>query len=98
MSEAKIHIAVLYVDLFIGDSQSLKDKRMVIRSLKDRIRARYNVSVAELDGHDKWQVCQLGCSMIGTDSHYIDGALQSIISLIHSYHAVVICNQSIEFY
>ena len=69
---------------------------MVLRQLKDRIRSRFNISVAELDGHDKWQVATLGFSMIGVDSKYIDKSLQHILSIVHSYHAVEICKHEIE--
>lgn len=98
MSESTVHLGILYVDLFISDSESLKDKRMVVRRLKDKVRANFNVSVAELDGHDKWQVATLGFAMIGIDHSYIKGALEKILSLIYSYHAVEICSQEIEFY
>ncbi len=97
MSEPAIHIGVLYVDLFIGESLSLKDKRMVLRRLKDKIRPSYNVSMAELDGHDKWQTAMLGFSMIGNDRSYIQSALQSILNLIDGYHAVEICDHQIDF-
>jgi len=97
MNDAPAHIGILYVDLFIGEARSLKGKRMVLRRLKDRIRNRFNVSIAELNGHDKWQVCTLGFTMIGNDHRYVNAALQSVVSFIESDHAVEICGQNVEF-
>lgn len=97
MKDITDHVGILYVDLFIGESQSLKDKRRVLKKLKDRVRSKFNVSVAELYGHDKWQASTLGVTMIGIDNRYIDGVLQNVLSLIDSCHAVEICDHQIEF-
>ena len=72
---------------------------MVLRSLKDKIRARYNVSVAELDGQDKWQVATLGVAAINHDQRYLDGQLNDILSLIEGNSAgALVCEHQIEFY
>ncbi len=53
-------IAVLTLELWIHEANSLKDKRMVVNSMLDRIRARFEVSAAQLDTHDQWQQATLG--------------------------------------
>lgn len=98
MDEPTIHIGVLYVRLFIGQAQSLKEKRSVIKPLKERIKAKFNVSVAELDGQDKWQVCLLGCALIANDQRFIDSQFSHILSFIDGYHAVNVCDQQVEYY
>jgi uncharacterized protein YlxP (DUF503 family) len=50
-----IIVGLCTVELFIPESQSLKDKRQVLLSLKDRLREKFNLSVAEVDGQDLWQ-------------------------------------------
>lgn len=60
-------LGVCTFDLHIADSGSLKSKRQVLRSVKDRIRSRFNVSVAEVEDHDLWQLGTLGVACIGTD-------------------------------
>jgi len=97
MGEAATHVGILYVELFIGEAQSLKEKRKVLKSLKDRIRSQFNVSVAELRGQEKWQVATLGFAMIGTDNRYMDRVLQNILSFIDRCHAVEICGHDMEF-
>jgi uncharacterized protein len=91
------HIALLTICLFIPASQSLKDKRMVLKSIKDKIHNQFNVSVAELDGQDKWQVSTLGIVMIGSDQRYMDGGLQKILSFVGSYPEIEITDHQIEF-
>ena len=92
-----MHIGLLHIALFIPDAQSLKDKRYVIKSVKDKVRQRFNVSVAELDGLDKWQVATPGFVMVGSDNRYIDSSLQNVVSLIESYPEVQITSQRFEF-
>ena len=91
------HIGVLYVRVFIAHARSLKDKRMVLKSLKDRIRVRHNVSVAELDGLDKWQTATLGFAMIGNDNRYINGALEDILCAVEGHNGLEVGEHRLEF-
>ena len=59
-------------------SHSLKDKRQVLRSLKDRLRAQFNVAVAELDHSDLWQRATLGVVSISDSRSYLDGLMQNV--------------------
>src|SRR5579863_8801924 len=60
ISEALMPVGLLTLELHIPDAQSLKDKRQVLRSLKDKLRREFNVAVAELDHHDVWQRSVIG--------------------------------------
>ena len=91
------HIAVLNVAIHIPQAQSLKDKRMVLRSLKERIKSRFNVSVAELSGQDKWQIATLGVVMIANDNRLLDSAMQTIFSYIENHPEYYVCEHKIEF-
>ena len=92
------HIAVLTVNLYIPSAQSLKDKRMVLKSLKDKVRSKFNVSIAELYCEDKWQVATCGLSMIGNDQRYLDSCLQNILSYIESMDGFEISDHQLEFF
>ncbi len=93
------HIGVLRVSLHIPQAQSLKDKRMVLRSIKDKVRAHYNVSVAELDGQDKWQTTTLGFTAISHDRRYLDGQLRDVLNMVERHAAgAFICEHKIEFH
>ena len=93
------HIGVLTVSLHIPHAQSLKDKRMVLKSLKDRVRGKFNVSVAELGDSDKWQTAIIACAMVGNDGRYIESTLQNVQLFIESFNSgFVICDHKVEFY
>ncbi len=69
-------IALLTIDIHIPHAHSLKDKRMVVRSVKDRLRAKFNVAVAEVDHQDLWQRSQLSVVTVGSDEAYLNQMLQ----------------------
>ncbi len=71
-------VALLIVELRIEGAHSLKDKRQVLRSLKDRLRAQFNVAVAELDHTDLWQRATLGVVSISDSRDYLDGLMQKV--------------------
>jgi hypothetical protein len=54
-------------DLHLDGCASLKDKRRIVKSLKDRLRQRFNVSVAETDSHELWQRAELSCCVVASD-------------------------------
>lgn len=99
MEEHTHHVGILLVSLHIPQAQSLKDKRMVLRSIKDKVRAHYNVSVAELDGQDKWQTSTLGFAAINHDRRYLEGQLSELLSLVERHAAgSLVCEHKIEFH
>ncbi len=71
-------IAFLTLELRIEHAQSLKDKRQVVRSLKDRLRAHFNVSVAELDPTNIWNDATIGIAAISSSRDYLDGLMKSV--------------------
>jgi len=91
------HLGVLSIAVHIPAAQSLKDKRSVLKSLKDQVRRKFNVSIAELDGQDKWQVSTLGFAMINSDNRYIDSHLAHILSFVEGFPGLDICDSAIEF-
>lgn len=95
--EVTSHIGLLTVAVFIPQSQSLKDKRQSIRSIKDRARAHFNVSVAELGELDKWQTATLGFVAIGNDNRYVDGILQNVLAMIETYPELHVTEKCLEF-
>jgi uncharacterized protein YlxP (DUF503 family) len=71
-------IAFLTLELRIEGAQSLKDKRQVVRSLKDRLRASFNVSVAELDASNLWNQATVGVVSISDSRDYLDGLMKNV--------------------
>ena len=71
-------IGLLTLEIHIPDAHSLKDKRQVLRSLKDRLRARFNVAVAELDHQDTWQRAQVGVVSLSNDAAHLEQSLRAV--------------------
>ncbi len=71
-------IAFLTLELRIEAAQSLKDKRQVVRSLKDRLRAHFNVAVAELDANGLWNQATLGVVSVSDSRDYLDGLMKNV--------------------
>lgn len=71
-------IAFLTIELRIEAARSLKDKRQVVRSVKDKLCAHFNVSVAELDPADLWQRATIGVVSISSSRDYLDGLMQKV--------------------
>ena len=71
-------IAFLTLELRIEAAHSLKDKRQVLRSLKDKLRAGFNISVAELDATDLWQRATVGVVSISGSRDYLRGLMEKV--------------------
>jgi len=71
-------IAFLTLELRIEGAHSLKDKRQVLRSLKDKLRNGFNVAVAELDANDLWQRATVGVVSISGSQDYLQGLMQNV--------------------
>jgi len=79
-----MQVAILTVELAIYESMSLKDKRRVIKSLKDRLAHRFNVSVAEVDHADTMRRATLGIAMVSNDTRHLNQALDKMLNLIRA--------------
>ena len=77
-------VGVLQLELYIGDAMSLKDKRRVIKSLKDRIAHGHNVSVAEVGYLDQHRRSMLAVAMVSNDSGYVQGALSKLVDFVRT--------------
>jgi uncharacterized protein len=71
-------IGVLTLELRLDDSHSLKDKRHVVQGLKDRLRHKFNVAVAEIDHQDLWQRAAVAAVTVSSDRAHAEKVLQSV--------------------
>ncbi len=85
-----MHLAALRIVLHIPQSRSLKEKRHVLRALKDRLRNKFNISLAEVDDNDLWQRATLGVAVVTSDGPMIDQVLSSVETMIASNPEVII--------
>lgn len=89
-------VGLCTVELFIADSQSLKDKRQVLLSMKDRLQQKFNLSVAEVDGQDLWQKAVLAFACVANDGRYVNQVLDQALNLIRSNSAIEIVQSRVE--
>jgi hypothetical protein len=71
-------VGKLVLELEIAHAQSLKDRRQVVRSLKDKLRQGFNISVAELDDASLWNQATLGVAAISPSMDYLTGQLREV--------------------
>lgn len=90
-------VGVCTVELFIPDGQSLKSKRQVLSSLKDKLRGKFNVSVAEVDEQDLWQKAVLGIACVANETAYVNQVLDQVLNQIRAVPMVEIVQSRIEF-
>jgi uncharacterized protein YlxP (DUF503 family) len=93
-------IAFLTLDLRIEAAHSLKDKRQVLRSVKDRLRASFNVSVAELDASNLWNSATIGVVSISDSRDYLDGLMKNVertATRIANNHGAEIADSFVEY-
>lgn len=89
-------LGICEIELLVSGSQSLKDKRQVIRHLKEKIKHKFNVSVAEVDHQDLWQRAMLGMTCVGNDREFVREVLTKAIQIVESDVGVEVINQRLE--
>jgi uncharacterized protein YlxP (DUF503 family) len=82
-------IAYLMLEIRIEGAHSLKDKRQVVRSVKDSLRNHFNVAVAEIDASEAWQRATIGVVSISDSRDYLDGLMRNV-----ERHAIRVANNA----
>lgn len=89
-------IGLSLASLSIPAAQSLKDKRMVLRSLKDRIRNTMNVSVAEVAKQDVWKLAELAFITVAAEKEVVEKRLSEISTVLHGNPRIVLLDISTQ--
>ena len=79
-------VGIVRIEIYCPGAASLKDKRSVVRALKERIRHRFHAAVAEVDHQDLWQRAALGVSVVSGERRQVAEMLQSVRNLVESTH------------
>ena len=87
-------LATLQVTLHIPGSHSLKEKRMVVRSLCDRLRRRFNVAVAEVAEQDVWQVAVIGAVVVSGDARHAESMIGAVLRAVEDEEGEALITQS----
>jgi len=90
-------VGLVHLELHLGQAASLKDKRRIIKSFKDRLSNVHNVSVAEVDLQDNWRRAVLAIAMVGSDKRYVQGALQKIVNAAGKHRDMNLVDYDIQW-
>lgn len=89
-------VGLLHLNLMVEDAMTLKDKRRVVKSFKDRVSNTHNVSIAEVDHLDSIRRCLLAVAMVGNDNRYIEGGLQQVVNAARGHRGWVLVDYELE--
>jgi uncharacterized protein YlxP (DUF503 family) len=89
-------VGAAVVELHIHGSQSLKAKRGVVRSISQRVRNRFNLSVAEVGGQGTWQIAVIGMTTVGADPRAVRRVLDRAVVFVENLHAAEVLDSDIE--
>jgi uncharacterized protein YlxP (DUF503 family) len=89
-------VGAALVEIHVHDSQSLKAKRGVVRSIQQRVRNRFNLAVSEVGGQGSWQIAQLGLSGVGPDAGKLEQVLKRAVLFIEELHLAEVLDSEIE--
>jgi uncharacterized protein len=78
-------VGSLRVRLLVRESRSLKDKRQVVRSIKDRLRHRFNISIAEVEAQEHRQLAVLGIAMVSNEASHLRSAFDEIVQALRTH-------------
>jgi uncharacterized protein YlxP (DUF503 family) len=89
-------VAAAQITLFIPDNNSLKGKRKVVKSLIEKVRHRFEATVAEVEDNDLWQKATIGVALVGNDARLLTTRLDQISTFIENQHLAEIVDSHVE--
>jgi uncharacterized protein YlxP (DUF503 family) len=89
-------VGSLRVRLLVREARSLKDKRQVLRSIKDRLRNQFNVSVAEVEAQDNRQLIVLGLAMVGNETAQVRSTLEQIVAALRIHPVAELLDHELD--
>lgn len=84
------------MELFIGEADSLKDKRRVLKSLLDKLKKRFNIAAAEVDNQDTWQRSTVGITCVSNDAAHIHKIMATVMKFIEKDGNLQVIDYSTE--
>jgi uncharacterized protein len=91
-------VGVLTLEIQLPYAHSLKEKRSVVQSLRNRLRSRFNVAVAELDHQDVWQRATLGVTSISNSQPLLESLLQQVLAESEKILGQEVANYSLDYF
>ena len=89
-------VGTLKIEFLLTDNRSLKGKRKIVRSMIDKVRSRFNVSIAEVGSNDKWQKIEVGVSAVANNRRHVDSSLNHILGYLESLYLAQIVHTEMD--
>jgi uncharacterized protein YlxP (DUF503 family) len=89
-------VGIARLTLFLPASHSLKEKRTVLRRVKDRVRAKFNAAIAEVEDNDVWQRGVLGVALVGNERRFVESAVDEVIRFVRGEAEVVNAEKELQ--
>jgi hypothetical protein len=89
-------VGIANMTLFIHQSNSLKAKRQVVKSILGRCRSKFDISIAEVDNQDKWQLCALGFAVVTNDTVHAEQMIEAIFNYVENLHLAEVLDSRSE--
>jgi len=89
-------VGIARLTLFLPEVQSLKEKRMVLRRVKDRARQKFNLAIAEVGANDVWQRAMLGVAVLGNGRRFVESALDEVVRFVRTEAEVTNVEREIQ--
>jgi len=86
------------MDVVVGGSRSLKEKRSVVRRILGRTKNTFNVSIAEVGAYNDWKRCRIGFGVVGNERGFVNSKMDKIVNFIEGLHLADVINVTIEMY
>ena len=94
-----MNAGICRIQLHLPQSQSLKDKRRIIKSIISRLRSQYNISVAEVDDQDLWQLVTLGIACVSNNNQHVNEILSKVMNfIINNYPELEVVDHQTEIF
>ncbi|MEK6545144.1 MAG: DUF503 domain-containing protein [Nitrospinota bacterium] len=91
-------VGICRIELFLHSNDSLKGKRRILKSIKERIRNNFNVSISEVGSNDKWQTAEIGVAAISNEKRHLNSILNKVVDFIDAMHTAEMVGYNIEIY
>ena len=91
-------VGVCTIELRVRESRSLKAKRQVLKSIIARVKNNFNVAIAEVDYHDKWQRALLGVAVVSTAQDHANGILSKVVNFVEAMYIAELLDYHIEIW
>ena len=92
-----MNVGICRIKIHLHGSQSLKEKRAIIKSIISRIRGQFNVSISEVGDQELWQLATLGVACISNRNNHVDEVLSKVVNFVkHNYPQLEIIEHAVE--